>query len=162
MTQSPLQPAQIDWKNQGTPVSKLFDDVYFSTAGGLNETRYVFLAGNQLPERFYSHQEPTFIVAETGFGTGLNFLVLWQLFLQFRAQHPDAPLKKLRFISFERHPLTAKDIVTAQAFFPSLTPQATQLQNNWPALNGGASCSYLGGCSTEFNLRRCQYNDHST
>lgn len=65
------------WNEQGTPVSKQFNDVYFSNQNGLEETRYVFLNGNRLPQRFANHPRPLFIVAETGFGTGLNFLALF-------------------------------------------------------------------------------------
>ena len=61
----------LDWRG-AIPVSRRFDDPYFSLAGGLEETRHVFLAGNDLPRRL----RPGFHVAETGFGTGLNLLAL--------------------------------------------------------------------------------------
>ncbi|XPE60214.1 hypothetical protein ACNKHT_15175 [Shigella flexneri] len=44
------------------------------------------------------------MVAESGFGTGLNFLTLWQAFDQFREAHPQAQLQRLHFISFENFP----------------------------------------------------------
>jgi tRNA U34 5-methylaminomethyl-2-thiouridine-forming methyltransferase MnmC len=50
------------------------------------------------------------VVAESGFGTGLNFLTLWQAFDQFHAAHPEATLQRLHFISFEKFPLTAHDL----------------------------------------------------
>lgn len=40
----------LDWRG-AIPVSRRFDDPYFSLAGGLEETRHVFLAGNDLPGR---------------------------------------------------------------------------------------------------------------
>ena len=40
----------LDWRG-AIPVSRRFDDPYFSLAGGLAETRHVFLAGNGLPRR---------------------------------------------------------------------------------------------------------------
>ena len=64
------QSASLDWQGD-IPVSRRFDDPYFSLQGGLAETRHVFLAGNGLPERV----RPGFRVLELGFGTGLNFLV---------------------------------------------------------------------------------------
>ena len=70
--------AALDWRAVGgaeVPVSRRFDDPYFSLAGGLAETRHVFLAGNGLPARLV----PGFHVAETGFGTGLNLLALAQV-----------------------------------------------------------------------------------
>ncbi len=44
--------AKLDWNDSGTPVSDEFDDVYFSNVNGLEETRYVFLKQNRLPERW--------------------------------------------------------------------------------------------------------------
>ena len=43
MNHAPIQTATLTWNEQGTPVSKQFDDVYFSNQDGLEETRYVFL-----------------------------------------------------------------------------------------------------------------------
>ncbi len=42
-----------------------------------------FWGGNQLEVRFPEHPHPLFVVAESGFGTGLNFLTLWQAFDYF-------------------------------------------------------------------------------
>lgn len=99
-----IQPANLEFNAEGTPVSRDFDDVYFSNDNGLEETRYVFLGGNQLEVRFPEHPHPLFVVAESGFGTGLNFLTLWQAFDQFREAHPQARLQRLHFISFEKFP----------------------------------------------------------
>ncbi|MCP6588079.1 bifunctional tRNA (5-methylaminomethyl-2-thiouridine)(34)-methyltransferase MnmD/FAD-dependent 5-carboxymethylaminomethyl-2-thiouridine(34) oxidoreductase MnmC, partial [Klebsiella pneumoniae] len=80
MKQNAIQPANLEFNAEGTPVSRDFDDVYFSNDNGLEETRYVFLGGNRLDARFPAHPHPLFVVAESGFGTGLNFLTLWQAF----------------------------------------------------------------------------------
>ena len=42
--QNAIQPANLEFNAEGTPVSRDFDDVYFSNDNGLEETRYVFLA----------------------------------------------------------------------------------------------------------------------
>src|SRR5690606_11815470 len=69
---APLQPARIDWQDT-TPVARDFDDPYFSRDDGPAETTHVFLHGNQLPERFAAlPPRARFVIAETGFGTGLN------------------------------------------------------------------------------------------
>ena len=68
------QSASLEWRDELIPVSTQFDDPYFSLDNGLNETRHVFLAGNDLPARF----APGFHIAELGFGTGLNLLATWQ------------------------------------------------------------------------------------
>ncbi|WP_431225605.1 bifunctional tRNA (5-methylaminomethyl-2-thiouridine)(34)-methyltransferase MnmD/FAD-dependent 5-carboxymethylaminomethyl-2-thiouridine(34) oxidoreductase MnmC [Serratia sp. L9] len=132
MSHTPIQTAALSWNEQGTPVSKQFDDVYFSNQDGLEETRYVFLGGNRLPQRFAEHPRPLFIVAETGFGTGLNFLTLWQAFARFRHEAPVANLQRLHFISFEKFPLQQADMAAAHAQWPELAPFAEQLRAQWP------------------------------
>ncbi|EAQ3913845.1 bifunctional tRNA (5-methylaminomethyl-2-thiouridine)(34)-methyltransferase MnmD/FAD-dependent 5-carboxymethylaminomethyl-2-thiouridine(34) oxidoreductase MnmC [Salmonella enterica] len=127
-----IQPATLEFNAEGTPVSRDFDDVYFSNDNGLEETRYVFLGGNRLAERFPVHSHPLFIVAESGFGTGLNFLTLWQAFDSFRSAHPQATLQRLHFISFEKFPLTRDDLALAHQHWPELAPWAEQLQAQWP------------------------------
>lgn len=132
MTTSRIEHATLQWNEQGTPVSQFFDDVYFSNDNGLEETRYVFLNGNQLPQRFDTHSRDLFIVAETGFGTGLNFLTLWQAFDQALAQHPSQTVQRLHFISCEKFLLTQQDLEAAHRHWPELAEYAAQLQAQWP------------------------------
>ncbi|MGF9658504.1 bifunctional tRNA (5-methylaminomethyl-2-thiouridine)(34)-methyltransferase MnmD/FAD-dependent 5-carboxymethylaminomethyl-2-thiouridine(34) oxidoreductase MnmC [Pantoea agglomerans] len=133
MKLTPVEHAKLNWNEQGTPVSRAFGDVYFSNDNGLEETRYVFLGGNGFPERFAEHPRDLLIVAESGFGTGLNFLTLWQAFDAFQREQPDATLKRLHFISFEKFPLTREDLTAAQQHWPELAPWAEALQAQWPA-----------------------------
>ncbi|WP_181012865.1 bifunctional tRNA (5-methylaminomethyl-2-thiouridine)(34)-methyltransferase MnmD/FAD-dependent 5-carboxymethylaminomethyl-2-thiouridine(34) oxidoreductase MnmC [Citrobacter amalonaticus] len=132
MKQYAIQSANLEFNAEGTPVSRDFDDVYFSNDNGLEETRYVFLDGNHLAERFPDYPRPLFVVAESGFGTGLNFLTLWQAFATFRAAHPEATLQRLHFISFEKFPLDQRDLIATHQRWPELTPWAEQLQAQWP------------------------------
>ena len=108
----------LDWREGGIPVSRRFDDPYFSLNGGLAETRHVFLAGNDLPARM----RPGFHVAELGFGTGLNLLAL--------AQVATVPM---RFTSFEAYPMTVDELARAHAAFPELADLAAELRAGWPA-----------------------------
>lgn len=87
----------------GSPRSEQFDDIYFAVEDGLEETKHVFLAGNGLPERWENCDD--FTIAETGFGTGLNFLSVWECF-----ERTAPPHQKLNFISFEKYPLSAAQI----------------------------------------------------
>ncbi|MDT8097399.1 bifunctional tRNA (5-methylaminomethyl-2-thiouridine)(34)-methyltransferase MnmD/FAD-dependent 5-carboxymethylaminomethyl-2-thiouridine(34) oxidoreductase MnmC [Enterobacter hormaechei] len=137
MKQNAIQPANLEFNAEGTPVSRDFDDVYFSNDNGLEETRYVFLDGNHLGTRFPEHPRSLFVVAESGFGTGLNFLTLWQAFDCFRAAYPEATLQRLHFISFEKFPLTAHDLRLAHQSWPELAHWAEQLQTQWPPAIGG-------------------------
>ncbi|MBE2894018.1 bifunctional tRNA (5-methylaminomethyl-2-thiouridine)(34)-methyltransferase MnmD/FAD-dependent 5-carboxymethylaminomethyl-2-thiouridine(34) oxidoreductase MnmC [Spirabiliibacterium falconis] len=123
--------ARITLDAQNTPYSEQFDDIYFMPSQGLAESRYVFLEGNNLFERWKTWDKPHFVIAETGFGTGLNFLACWQLFEQFRTQYPSAVLQRLFFISFEKYPLSQTMLTHALAHFPELNALATMLQQRW-------------------------------
>ncbi|OCG21738.1 MULTISPECIES: tRNA (5-methylaminomethyl-2-thiouridine)(34)-methyltransferase MnmD [unclassified Gilliamella] len=101
----------ITWDENQTPMSTYFDDVYFNTKGAIDETTYVFIDGNDLYQRFLRHKQDTFIVGETGFGSGLSFLLLWQTFLHFRSQHPNHILKYLAFFSVEKYPLSSDELI---------------------------------------------------
>ena len=127
-----IRPGTLSWNDQGTPVSQQFNDVYFSNQDGLEETRYVFLTGNHFPERFTTHARAVCTVAETGFGTGLNFLTLWQAFDGFRRAYPQAALRRLHFISFEKFPLPLADLAAAHASWPELADYAQALRRQWP------------------------------
>ena len=107
------QGAQLAWRDGFFPVSRRFDDAYFSLNNGLAEKRHVFLAGNDLPGRFCDG----FQVAELGFGTGLNLLAT---LLACEGQ-------KLRYTSFEAWPMTAGDMAKALAAFPEVAAVAGPL-----------------------------------
>ena len=126
-----IQHAKIHFNQENTPVSDKFDDVYFSNQDGLAETHYVFLEGNQLWERWINYQEAHFIIAETGFGTGLNFFAVTTLFREFRQKYPDLPLKRLYFISFEKYPLPLDALQQAHLAYPQFSRLAQHLQQHW-------------------------------
>ncbi|WP_123794071.1 tRNA (5-methylaminomethyl-2-thiouridine)(34)-methyltransferase MnmD [Pacificibacter maritimus] len=112
------QTATIEWRDGIIPVSKQFDDPYFSIASGLEETRHVFLAGNDLPDRLCDG----FHVAELGFGTGLNMLalaLLWQ------------GGEVIRFTSFEAFPMAAEDIRISLKAFPEVAEVAEPFLQAW-------------------------------
>lgn len=129
---SSISHAQLGWNEAGTPVSDQFDDVYFSNVNGLAETRYVFLEQNHLPQRWHHDDQTRFVIAETGFGTGLNFLAVWQAFVAFRHCNPSAKLKQLHFISFEKYPLSKNDLIQAHQAWPELAPFAQKLHQHYP------------------------------
>lgn len=125
-----LPPAQLDWSDDGAPHSREFGDVYFSREGGLAETDYVFLQQNRLRERWLAldaQQPGVFVIAETGFGTGLNFLAAWQL---WNAVAP--PSWRLHFISAEQYPLTQVQLERALAAWPQLQSQSAALLAQYP------------------------------
>ena len=116
----------LQWKQDGTPVDPRVDDVYYSVEDGLAETRAVFLTGCGLPEVWLSRSNT--IIAELGFGTGLNFLATWQLWQQTRPKGA-----WLNFVSFEGYPLDGEDIERALKPWPELAPLAEKLCARWPS-----------------------------
>ncbi|WP_233118950.1 bifunctional tRNA (5-methylaminomethyl-2-thiouridine)(34)-methyltransferase MnmD/FAD-dependent 5-carboxymethylaminomethyl-2-thiouridine(34) oxidoreductase MnmC [Aggregatibacter actinomycetemcomitans] len=123
--------ADITFNQENTPVSNQFDDVYFSNQDGLEESRHVFQQGNQLWQRWQSHEPAHFVIAETGFGTGLNFFAVTMLFREFRQQFPQAKLRRLFFLSFEKYPLTSEALKRAHQHYPQFFALAEQLQAYW-------------------------------
>lgn len=125
-----MQQAQVHYNDAGTPVSDLFGDIYFSDNGGLEETDYVFLHKNQLPERWFTHPRPFFHIAETGFGTGLNFLLTWLRFRQYKTQ--STTCQRLYFSSFEKYPFSKPDLIKALAAWPQLAELSRLLIESYP------------------------------
>ena len=115
------QRAELEWKEGGVPVSRRFDDPYFSLEDGLAETRHVFLAGNDLPARF----RPGFHIAELGFGTGLN------LFAALMAWREAGIAGPLRFTSFEAYPMDAGEMELALKPFPEIPALAGPFLDEW-------------------------------
>ncbi len=126
------QGAELDWRDGVVPVSRRFDDPYFSLGNGLAETRHVFLAGNDLPARF----RDGFSIAELGFGTGLNLL----------ATALAAGDARISYTSFEAYPMAASDMARALAAFADVQDVAGDLLRHWAL---GARRFSLGALSVE-------------
>lgn len=122
-----LPPAEIDWTKNASPNSIQYDDVYYSSECGAEESRYVFLQGSDLPHRLSNDPKRTFCIVETGFGTGLNFLLTWQLWIE----QPE-PRPRLHFLSIEKHPLGKDDLRRALTDWPELEAQAAALIEYYP------------------------------
>jgi tRNA 5-methylaminomethyl-2-thiouridine biosynthesis bifunctional protein len=132
-------PACLEFKD-GVPYSAAYGDIYHSADGGAGQARHVFLLGCGLPQA-WAHR-PTFVLLETGFGTGLNFLATWAA---WRAD-PARPAR-LHFLSVEKHPFQATDLARLHAQWPELSVFSDELLANWPALTPGFHRIALdGGC----------------
>ncbi|MDT0199717.1 MULTISPECIES: FAD-dependent 5-carboxymethylaminomethyl-2-thiouridine(34) oxidoreductase MnmC [unclassified Acinetobacter] len=145
-----IQTADLDWQlvdGIDVPVSKQFGDVYFSKDNGLLETRHVFLNGNDLSMRLADLKPfEYFCVGETGFGTGLNILALWQLWQQVRPDNHS----HLHAISVEKFPLSKTDLIRALNAWPELKPLAHQLISQYPMPIAG--CHRLSFPEERFSL----------
>ena len=132
-----ITPANIHFNEQGTPASTDFDDVYFSNENGIQETHYVFLQGNKLLERWQAHQQTHFCIAETGFGTGLNFFCTAKLFMQFINDNPQHKLQKLIFVSTEKHPIEKQQANEVLALWPQFSEFTDPWLQNYPIPTSG-------------------------
>ena len=127
--QHQIEFAEIKWQ-AGQPFSARFNDVYFSSDNGLAESHYVFLDQNQLANRFKSCLKEQFTIAETGFGTGLNFLSTWKLW------NSHAPSRAtLHFISCEKFPISPQDLILAHQQWPELTDYSEELIKRYQLIN---------------------------
>ncbi|NKI17163.1 bifunctional tRNA (5-methylaminomethyl-2-thiouridine)(34)-methyltransferase MnmD/FAD-dependent 5-carboxymethylaminomethyl-2-thiouridine(34) oxidoreductase MnmC [Spongiibacter sp. KMU-166] len=129
-----IQSATLSWED-GIPCAEAYGDVYFSRDDGLAESQYVFLQHNQLAQR-WQNLDPQcpgrFTICESGFGTGLNFLLAWQLWQQC------APANwTLHYISSEKHPLTPQDLQISHGHWPALATLSNLLQELYPPLLPG-------------------------
>ncbi|WP_162910231.1 tRNA (5-methylaminomethyl-2-thiouridine)(34)-methyltransferase MnmD, partial [Azohydromonas sediminis] len=126
---APITPARIvfgDGAPDAPPYAPDFGDVYHARAGALAQAHHVFLGGNALPQRW--QQRARFVILETGFGLGHNFLATW-------AAWRDDPRRceRLWFVSIDRHPPTRDDLARAHAASP-LPGLARDLVAAWPPL----------------------------
>jgi tRNA 5-methylaminomethyl-2-thiouridine biosynthesis bifunctional protein len=126
---SPLVPAEAAAAGDGTPYSRTYDDVYHSAHGGLAQARHVFLAGNDLPARWTG--AGNFVICETGFGLGLNFLTTWQ------AWRESGVGGRLHFVSVEKHPFHRDDLAQLLAPHTELASLSDELLRQWPPLTPG-------------------------
>jgi tRNA 5-methylaminomethyl-2-thiouridine biosynthesis bifunctional protein len=123
-------PAKLDFRDE-TPYSAAFGDVYHSAAGGPAQARHVFLAGNGLPERWRGRER--FVILETGFGSGLNFLTTWNAW-----RHDARRPVRLHFVSVEKHPFAVDDLRAIHERYAELRTEAAALHAAWPPLVSGA------------------------
>lgn len=143
-----LVPARIDAIDT-TPYAPDFDDVYFSRGGGWSESRFVFLHGNGLPERWQGRD--SFVVGETGFGVGLNFIITAHEFLR-----TTTPPARLHYVSVEKHPVEPAALLTSLVRNASEQPEAhaliEELHASYPIHAPGTHRVSLAGGRVQLTL----------
>ena len=105
--------------------SKFYNDIYFDKLNGIKESEHVYLNTNKLAEKFKKKQK--FVIAELGFGVGLNFLLTWQLWKENKKTNAS-----LTYISFENAPLSKKEISRVYKKIKNLDQYSNILLKNIP------------------------------
>ena len=154
----------VQWRDDGTPVSPRFGDIYRSCSG-LAQARAVFLQGCGLlpgdaaradtPRDAGSTDDarplwagaPRWSVLEAGFGLGLNFLATWQAWLA----DPARP-QRLFYSAVEAYPPEAADLLRSAAPYPELQPLAEALAAQWHGLLPGVHRLSLGQGRVQLTL----------
>ena len=114
----------LEWTEGGLR-SRRFADIYYSTQGGLEETRRVFLEGCGLPQAWAGRSR--FTVAELGFGTGLNIAALIDLWRRTRPADG-----RLSVFSVEAFPMSADAAARALSDWPEIAEVSSALLAAWP------------------------------
>jgi len=125
-----IEPAGLCRKDDGTPYSPTYGDVYHAIEGGPGQAREVFLAGNDLPSRWRGRDR--FVILETGFGTGLNFLATATAWREDPRRSG-----RLHYLSLEKHPFPAADLAELHSAWPEFALFAAELRQRWPILLPG-------------------------
>lgn len=100
--------------------SRWYDDIYFDKTDGVKEKEHVYLNANDLANRIKLSDK--LCIAELGFGTGLNFILTWRLWKKNRK-----PNSSLTYISFEKAPLSKKEMTRVYKKFKELNDFSDQL-----------------------------------
>ncbi len=126
--------AKLEWRD-GQPFSSEFDDVYFSADHGVQETEHVFIQHNQLHQRFAENGQAQFVIAETGFGCGLNFLITAKHWLE------QSEIQQcLYYYSIENTPFTPEDLRQAHQSWPELQLISEALLEQYQVASAGFHC----------------------
>lgn len=128
-----MQYTDIQWRD-GQPYSEMFDDIYYSsneneTDSGQKEFEHVFFKHNGLPARWLEHDN--FVIAELGFGSGLNCMLTIRQWLNYLATSKTE--KCLHYIAIEKYPLSPQTIRQIISCYPELNEICQEVLDNYPA-----------------------------
>ncbi len=115
----------IKWISNNTPVSSIFDDIYFSTDNGLEESKVVFIDGIDAPQIW--ENKNNFTICELGFGTGLNLFNTMKFWIETTNSQ-----QHLTYIATEKYPLEEDEIKKA-VYWPELKPYVDAFLPQYPS-----------------------------
>lgn len=104
--------------------SKIYNDIYWSKEGGLEEKNYVFIEANQLKKRWAAKEN--FTIFELGFGAGLNFFATKIAWENSQTQG------FLHYISTELHPIPKDTLREILIEFEELENHSLEFLEQYP------------------------------
>jgi len=127
-----MQYSNLVWRD-GQPYSEKFDDIYYSSnesehISGENEFYHVFFNNNGLAKRWRKPRD--FVIAELGFGSGLNCILTIREWLKQPAGGKQ--VKCLHYIAIEKYPLSPAAIIELLSRYPELKPYCDEVMDNYP------------------------------
>lgn len=126
--------------------SSHYQDCYFRLDAPLEEIEYVFIRSTQLLQSWSlaaGRDQSTFVIAETGFGSGLNFFVTWHHWLKWCEANPKSSMV-LQFVSVELHPLSAGQLRQVHEGFPQFSGYLERVLERLPPPWQGSHQIHLG------------------
>lgn len=131
-----IQPADLAWDESGAPFNTRYGDIYSSRDAAAEVVR-AFIEPAAIPDKLSHGTHLT--VAELGFGTGLNFVVLAEL-----ARRSGT---RLHFLSAELHPMRSADLERLRDRCPEQSRHLMdELVRQWPPLlHGWHRREFAGG-----------------
>lgn len=134
-----MKKAKLIFKDS-TPFSLDFDDFYFNSKDGLNESKFVYT------HSFEWKNQENFIIAESGFGIGLNFFLTLKRFLETT---PSKRPKKLFYISVEAFYIEKeqlREIYQKLGFYEEFKELLEQFLKFYPKAKEGIYRFYFEDC----------------
>ena len=131
-----LKKSQLSISSAKGVFSELYQDIYFDKENGINESKHVYLNSNNLEKKFKDANE--YLIAELGFGTGLNFLLSWDLWNKCQKKN-----SSLTYISFENAPLSIDELKKIHTHFMNLFSLSKVLLKKMPQVLQSTHRIYL-------------------
>jgi len=122
---------KLSFKQHGTPYSEQFNDIYFDSESGYQQSENIFILGNNISDRIKQSSE-LFVIGETGFGTGLNFLLTLQAYHKLQQEAVNNKCAQLNFISIEKYPLSKAQLEKSLQAVPQLSYFSNLLLAEYP------------------------------
>ena len=131
-------PNRLLFKDDKTPYSSRFDDLYFSKDLGIEESNYVYLEGTGALAAI-RNRIAKIRIAEVGFGVGLNFILTLRAFLKESSKE-----QTLYYFSAEKFPIEKEDLFSLYRAYPELLSYAETLLSQYPILTPGIHRLFFG------------------